>query len=123
MPPPASDDVFRALADPSRRAILALLRVRARPVREIAAHFPVSRPAISKHLRQLDRAGLVRVQCRGRERLYSLAPGPLETVREWLDGSPEAPPPNRPRSSHRAPDEEAAGAAAERGRTSDWQVW
>jgi len=61
---------FTALADPTRRRIIALLAVRDRTVKEIAEHFSVSRPAISKHLRVLRKAGLVTERKRGRERVH-----------------------------------------------------
>ncbi len=77
---------FPALADPIRRAVLHLLLVRgSQPAGEIARAFPVSRPAISKHLRLLRRAKLVRERRRGRHRFYQLNPKPLEAVDHWLD--------------------------------------
>jgi DNA-binding transcriptional ArsR family regulator len=78
------NDVFRALADPTRRAILDLLRRGEQPVNGIARTFPVSRPAISKHLRQLREAQLVTGRKDGREQLYRLNPVPLGRVDEWL---------------------------------------
>jgi DNA-binding transcriptional ArsR family regulator len=80
-------DAFAAIADPTRRAILDLLRDRERMTAgHIAAQFPgVTRPAISKHLRVLSGARLVRAQVRGRERLYELDTRPLREVYEkWL---------------------------------------
>jgi DNA-binding transcriptional ArsR family regulator len=79
------DEVFGALADPTRRAVLDLLRSGDRAAGEIAQRFPVSRPAISKHLRQLRRAGLVAETRSGRHRLYRLNAEPLQTVATWLD--------------------------------------
>ena len=76
--------VFKALADPTRREILALLRAGRRPAGEIAARFSVSRPAISKHLRQLRTARLVVETREGRERLYQLNAAPLKSVDDWL---------------------------------------
>ena len=76
--------VFKALADPTRREILALLRDRRRPAGEIAARFSVSRPAISKHLRLLRQARLVVETRQGRERLYQLNAAPLKSVDDWL---------------------------------------
>ena len=75
---------FQALADPTRRAVLDLLRRGAQPAGQIAEAFPVSRPAISKHLRQLRKARLVVEQRRGRHRLYRLNPEPLKAVDSWL---------------------------------------
>ncbi len=76
--------VFRALADPSRRAVLALLRQGSFSAGQIAQAFPVSRPAISKHLRLLRHAHLVRERVQGRHRYYSLNPVPLRSVDSWL---------------------------------------
>jgi DNA-binding transcriptional ArsR family regulator len=79
-----SEAVFRAVADPTRRAILDRLRRGARPVNEIARAFDVSRPAISKHLRLLRHARLVVERRRGRSRLYALDPRPLLELDDWL---------------------------------------
>jgi DNA-binding transcriptional ArsR family regulator len=75
---------FAALADPTRRAVLDLLRGGSLPAGRIAEAFPVSRPAVSKHLRLLRRARLVRERREGRRRLYELTPGPLKSVDTWL---------------------------------------
>ncbi len=75
---------FSALADPTRRAVLDLLRRGSLPAGQIAQAFPVSRPAISKHLRLLRRAHLVRERREGRLRLYQLNPEPLRAVDSWL---------------------------------------
>jgi DNA-binding transcriptional ArsR family regulator len=77
--------VFSALADPTRRAVLDLLRRGSLPAGVIARAFPVSRPAISKHLRLLRRAHLVRERREGRRRLYQLNPEPLRAVDSWLE--------------------------------------
>ena len=77
--------VFGAIADPTRRAILDSLRIKDRPAGEIAALFPVSRPAVSKHLRILRTAGLVRERRVAQSRIYSLAPEPLREVEQWLE--------------------------------------
>ena len=80
-------DAFAALADPTRRGILELLRERASlTAGELAAQFPqISRAAVSKHLRVLRRARLVKARQRGREWHYSLDPAPLgEIYRDWL---------------------------------------
>ena len=79
------DVAFQILADPTRRAVLDLLRQGARPAGEIALSFPVSRPAISKHLRLLRRADLVRQYRHGRHRFYQLNPQPLKAVDRWLE--------------------------------------
>jgi DNA-binding transcriptional ArsR family regulator len=75
---------FHALADPTRRAVLDLLRKGVQPAGEIARAFPVSRPAISKHLRLLRRAHLVQEKREGRHRMYQLNPEPLKAVDSWL---------------------------------------
>src|SRR3954463_5473531 len=82
----ADSDVFRAIADPTRRALLDRLRAGPAPVNELAADFEQSRPAISKHLRVLREARLVREERVGRERLYQLQPAPLQRVAGWVEG-------------------------------------
>ena len=76
---------FQALADPTRRAVLDLLRRGALPAGQIARQFPISRPAISKHLRLLRRARLVEERREGRHRLYRLNAEPLRGVDAWLN--------------------------------------
>lgn len=72
MPQQLIDESLRAVADPTRRAILRLVRDREAPAGEIATHFPsMSRPAVSQHLRVLADAGLVAVRPDGNRRLYS----------------------------------------------------
>lgn len=78
------DVVFRAIADPTRREILRLLRGGQHTVGQIAANFPTSRPAISKHLRLLRSAGLVITREKGTTRLCGLNAKPLRAVDEWL---------------------------------------
>jgi DNA-binding transcriptional ArsR family regulator len=80
----SGDAAFAALADPMRRAVLDLLRTGHRRAGEIAGAFPVSRPAVSRHLRLLRQADLVREERRGRHRVYELNPVPLEAVDQWL---------------------------------------
>jgi len=82
----SADRAFQALADPTRRALLDLLRDGVQPAGAMAQSFDVSRPAISKHLRLLLRANLVRRQKQGRHRIYRLNPEPLKAVDTWLDG-------------------------------------
>lgn len=79
-----SDAVFKALADPTRREILALLRERRQSVGELARNFRVSRPAISKHLRLLRDAGLVIDRPQGAARVCELDAAPLRAVDDWL---------------------------------------
>jgi DNA-binding transcriptional ArsR family regulator len=81
----AREATFQALADPTRRAVLDLLRRGSQPAGQIASAFPVSRPAISKHLRLLRRAHLVREHREGRHRVYRLNPEPLRAVDSWLE--------------------------------------
>jgi len=81
----SSETTFQALADPTRRAVLDLLRRGSQPAGTIAGAFPVSRPAISKHLRLLRRAHLVHEHREGRHRVYQLNPEPLRAVDSWLD--------------------------------------
>ena len=78
------DQVFRALGDPTRRAILDRLRRRERSAGELSEPFAMSQPAISQHLRVLVEAGLVTATRRGRERIYELRPGPLRDAHAWL---------------------------------------
>lgn len=75
---------FHALADSTRLAVLELLRDEPQSVGQIAAAFPISRPAISKHLRQLHKARLVLPTRSGRHRFYRLNPEPLQAVDSWL---------------------------------------
>src|ERR1700723_3182136 len=81
----SSEATFQALADPTRRAVLDLLRAGAQPAGQIAGAFPISRPAISKHLRQLRKARLVVEHRRGRHRFYQLNPEPLKAVDSWIE--------------------------------------
>jgi DNA-binding transcriptional ArsR family regulator len=81
----SAEATFSALADPTRRAVLDLLRRGRQPAGQIAQAFPVSRPAISKHLRLLRRAHLVNEHREGRHRFYHLNPEPLRAVDSWLD--------------------------------------
>jgi DNA-binding transcriptional ArsR family regulator len=79
-------DVFRAIADPTRRAILDRLRAGPANAGALAADFRSSRPAVSKHLRVLRNARLVVDTRVGRERLYAVDPVPLQQVAGWLEG-------------------------------------
>jgi DNA-binding transcriptional ArsR family regulator len=75
--------VYRAVADPTRRAILDLLRDDERSVNELKVRFRFSQPAISQHLGVLRRAGLVRSRREGRRRLYRLDANPIASVYQW----------------------------------------
>lgn len=81
----SAETTFQALADPTRRAVLDLLRRGSQPAGQIALAFPVSRPAISKHLRLLRRAHLVREHREGRHRVYQINPEPLRAVDSWIE--------------------------------------
>ena len=76
--------VFAALADPTRRRLLELLAAGERSAGELAREFDISRPGVSRHLRVLREAGLVRARGEGQRRLYSVDPGPLDEVDAWL---------------------------------------
>ena len=84
-------DQFAALADPTRCRVVELLSGKARPVHELAAAFDISRPAISRHLRVLKEAGLVKEEKRGRENVYALQRARLKPMQEWLDKHRAAP--------------------------------
>lgn len=77
-------DVFQAVADPTRRSLLKLLVDTEMPVTAICGHFPMSRTAVSKHLRVLAEAGLVKERKVGRETRYRLEPEPLLELKRWL---------------------------------------
>ena len=77
--------VFTALHDPTRRAVLERLRHGPRPVGEIARGLPVTRPAVSQHLKVLKEAGLVVDRSEGTRRIYQIDPKGLGAMRAWLD--------------------------------------
>ena len=81
---PLAGDPFDALGDPNRRAIVELLGAGDRSVRELAEALPISRPAVSRHLRLLKRAGLVVEEPRGTRRIYRLHDEGVEAVRRYL---------------------------------------
>ena len=80
------DEVFRALADPTRRALLdELFQKDGQPLRDLEARFPMSRYGVMKHLRLLEDAGLVVTRRRGREKLHFLNPVPIRLVHDrWV---------------------------------------
>ena len=78
-------DVFQAIADPNRRAIIELLSKGRLPLNEVAAHFEVSRPAISKHVKILAECGLIIMRPQGRERYCEVQLGPLQQVADWTE--------------------------------------
>lgn len=77
---------FTALADPTRRAVFERVAARPHAVRELADQLPVSRPAVSQHLKVLAEAGLVVARSEGTSRIYELDPRGLEGLRDYLDG-------------------------------------
>jgi DNA-binding transcriptional ArsR family regulator len=79
------DSALRALAEPTRREILRLVRDRERTSGEIAAHFDVTRPAVSQHLRALEEAKLVTVRRDGTRRWYRARPEGLREVHRWIE--------------------------------------
>jgi DNA-binding transcriptional ArsR family regulator len=79
------DGIFGALGDPTRRAILARLSLREARVTEIAEDFPISLNSVSKHIRTLERAGLVRRAIVGRDHLLSLNAAPLAEAQAWIE--------------------------------------
>ena len=120
---PGADEpaVFRAIADPTRRRLLEALRGGPLSVNRLAESFPVSRPAISKHLRCLREAGLVSEERQGRRRIYRLQAQSLTEVRGWVDGFDPSPQPVRVAAAgRRAAGRPAAGPPAEPG---GWRVW
>src|SRR5215212_1204932 len=82
----AAEDVFDALGEPVRRQIIARLRSGPTPVGKLAEQLTVGRPAVSKHLRVLEGAGLVRHESRGTRNLYALAPEGMVVAQQWLVG-------------------------------------
>ena len=85
MPATSAGDPFDALANTHRRAIVELLAARPRSVQEIADSLPISRPAVSRHLRLLSQAGLVVDEQAGARRLYRLDGQGVDAVREYLE--------------------------------------
>ena len=82
----AGGDPFEALGDPNRREILRLLSGGDKPVHEIAAALPISRPAVSRHLRLLKDAGMVAEQAHGTRRIYHLQEEGMRAVQAYLEG-------------------------------------
>ena len=80
-----ADRVFAALADPTRRRLIERLAERPQTVGALARHFPISRPAVSQHLKVLKDAGLVTDEAKGTSRIYRIDPKGLGPMRRWLD--------------------------------------
>ncbi|HSK89205.1 MAG TPA: metalloregulator ArsR/SmtB family transcription factor [Anaerolineales bacterium] len=78
-------DVFQALADPNRRAIIGLLANQKLTVKAVAEHFPISRPAVSRHVKILAECGLVVVHQKGRERFCEARLDKLKEVSTWIE--------------------------------------
>ena len=78
-------DVFQALADPNRRAIISLLANRKLTVKAVAEHFPISRPAVSRHVKILAECGLIVVHQKGRERFCEVRLDKLNEVSTWIE--------------------------------------
>jgi len=81
----APDRLITALADPTRRAIVERLGRAPSPVGRLAAGLPVTRPAVSQHLKVLNDAGLVVARAEGNRRIYRLDPTGIAALRDWLD--------------------------------------
>jgi DNA-binding transcriptional ArsR family regulator len=79
------DAIFTAMADPSRRAILARLAAGEARVTEVASEFTISLNSVSKHIKMLERAGLVEREVRGRDHVLTLNAAPLEDAAAWID--------------------------------------
>jgi DNA-binding transcriptional ArsR family regulator len=78
-------ELYSALADPTRLKVLDMLHEKSRPVHELAAAFDISRPAISRHLRVLKEAGLVKEVKQGRENVYTFQREPLKAGANWIE--------------------------------------
>jgi DNA-binding transcriptional ArsR family regulator len=81
---PQLDRVFHALADPTRRAILENLARQDQAVMELAGRFAISQPAVTKHLRVLEKAGLITRRKMGRSRCCRIRPGALQGSLDWI---------------------------------------
>ncbi len=84
MTPARTQSVFRALADPTRREILAMLAKGPRPIGDIAAEFAMTRPAVAKHLAVLRDGDLISVEAKGRERINRLNAAALKSAADWI---------------------------------------
>ncbi len=80
------NDTLTALADPTRRAILARLAAGEARVTDVAAPFPISLNSVSKHIRMLERASLVSRRIEGRDHVLSFNPAPLDEAQAWIEG-------------------------------------
>ncbi len=115
---------LKALADPTRLDIVTRLKDGELSVQEVAAQFPMSRPAISKHLRILREAGLVAERAEGRARIYSIDTEPLKSIRAWLSKLGVSSNGSNGRGYHRAePSDARFGSVRKRPVQDDWKVW
>lgn len=115
---------LKALADPTRLAIVTRLRSGELSVHEVADEFPMSRPAISKHLRILREAGLVAERASGRERIYAMEMEPLHSIRSWLAKlGIEGNGPGGSYSSYRGSSSSSSRVGARVRSGNDWRVW
>ena len=117
-------DCLKALSDPTRVAIVTTLIGDELSVHQVADQFPMSRPAISKHLKILREAGLVVERAEGRQRIYSLEAEPLRAVQLWL--ARFEPLGMGGKSAKSAPNRyQRRGTLSHRqgGRAKDWRVW
>jgi len=117
------DAGLKAVADGTRRGILSLLKGRQLSVLEIAEEFPMSRPAISKHLRILKEAGLVLETPAGRQRLYSLEATPLDLLRDWLAGFNGGGSSRRPGGAPRMAVAASRRPSVSPSHDDDWRAW
>jgi DNA-binding transcriptional ArsR family regulator len=113
--PPELDRTFAALADPTRREILSVLAAGEVAAGNLAARFPISAPAISRHLRVLEKAGLITRRIDGKHRRCRLEPKPLHSALQWLEFyrqfwaqslqqlADHFDPPPKPKTPHRRP--------------------
>lgn len=79
-----TQDIFSALSDPTRRAILDMLRTENKSLSDISAQFDMSRPAVSKHIKVLEQADLITIAQDGRHRIHCLNPDGLRPAYDWL---------------------------------------
>ena len=117
-------DCLKALSDPTRLAIVTTLIGDELSVHQVADQFPMSRPAISKHLKVLREAGLVAERAEGRQRIYSLEAEPLRAVQLWLARFEQLGNGGKNARSVQSPYRKRGSVRHGRGgRRRDWRVW
>jgi len=117
-------DCLKALSDPTRLAIVTTLIGDELSVHQVADQFPMSRPAISKHLKILREAGLVAERAEGRQRIYSLESEPLRAVQLWLARFEELGNGGKSASSAQKPYRQRGSVGhRQAGKRRDWRVW